>query len=148
MTFLIVLKDGEETARLQETIENHGHGCLTARDVDEASLTAQLARLDAVALDLDGDTNGAIEWMTGLSLADNRLAARFVLLARPPVPEHVRMQASVCRARVLERPVSDERLLAALEERGRRRPATAPDPERGRGGPAPSGPTGEADREH
>lgn len=148
MTFLIVLKDADESARLQETIENRSHGCLTARDVEEASLTAKLARLDAVAVDLDGDAARAMEWLTEMSLEGDSLAERCVLLSSPPVSGQVLMRASACRARVLEHPVSDERLVEALEQCGRRRPVAPPERDRGGGGPTPSRPAGEADREH
>jgi len=146
MTFLIVLKETHARRRYQEAIENRGHGCLTARDVDDAALTIRLARLDAMALDLDGHSNKTMEWLAGLSLEEDPISARCVLLAGPPVAPQLRLRASACGARVLEHPVSPERLLAALEQCAHR-PAAGPD--RARGGPAPSQPAGgEVDREH
>lgn len=146
MTFLIVLKDTHARRTYQEVIENRGHGCLTARDVDEAALTVKLARLDAMALDLDGHADKTMQWLAGLSLEQDPISACCVLLARPPVAPRLRLRASACGARVLEHPVSPDRLLAALEQCARRPPAGA---DRPHGGPAPSPPAGgEVDREH
>ncbi len=120
MTFLLVGGDGDFATRVQEALESRRHGCLTAKDVDEARWTVELARIDAMALDVGEAEERVLGWVTELALAGRRLSARCLLLAPPPLKPGLLMRAAACGARVLEKPVEVAALMEALVERARR----------------------------
>lgn len=117
MTVLVVDDEVTLAELLQDQLEDHGHSCLTARDVDEAEWTLQNVDVDAMAVDLDTGGRPPLEWLEQLGLAQPELTrATVVISGHDPDPEEV-LRVRACGATILTKPFPIQELHAAILDR-------------------------------
>jgi len=96
MTVLVVEDLSNLAEPLQDLLEEEGHGCLTACDVEEAAWMMQTVDVDVLVLDLEVPGRGAREWLQELCLARPELARATVAISGSPagVEEILAIRAS------------------------------------------------------
>jgi DNA-binding response OmpR family regulator len=135
MTFLVVGGAGGLAERVQERLEERGFGCLISRDLEDADWTLQVARVEALVLDLDVDRSASLDWLEGLVLSRPRLAARAVALSQNGLGEHDLARIVAAGVELIRKPVDLDGLSDAIlrragtGSRGHRPAGPAPSPE-------------------
>jgi DNA-binding response OmpR family regulator len=135
MTFLVVGGAEGLAEGVQERLEERGFGCLISRDLEDADWTLQVARVEALVLDLDLDGTGTLDWLEGLGLARPEIASRTVALTGRDLTEQDLSRLIACGAEVIRKPTDLDRLSAAVLRKA------GPDDETdvpGGGGPTPA----------
>ncbi len=114
MTVLVLDRDVREAERIHELLEDRGHSCLIARDVEEAEWLLRVARIDALALGIEVRGRPALDWLEELCARRPAVAARTVVLTtRLLEPDEVR-RIQTCGAGFLQQPVGFEELEYAI----------------------------------
>lgn len=145
MTVLVVDSQSDVAELVQLLLEEEGHGCLIAKDLEEAEMTVQMASVDAMALALDLPGRDPLDWLEVLCLSRPELAKRTIVIAGRDLTAQELLRIQGCGAGVLQKPFQIESFRDALFERVERAPAASGRPGEPAARPAePTAGSGEA----
>jgi DNA-binding response OmpR family regulator len=129
MTVLVVEDQSNLSEPLQDQLEENGHSCLTALDLQETDWTLQNVDVDVLVLDLDIPTCKPLDWLERLCLARPELAAATVAITgRTLSPDDI-LKIKALGASLLQKPFPIQDLHTAVLMRLRHGNAPAEDPD-------------------
>jgi DNA-binding response OmpR family regulator len=120
MTVLVVEDQPNLAEPLQDLLEEQGHGCLTACDVEEAVWMMQTVHVDVLALDLEVPGRSAREWLVELCLARPELARATVAISGSPAGTEEILAIRASGASLIQKPFPIQVLHEAVMDKLRR----------------------------
>lgn len=114
MTVLVIEDQSNLAEPLQDQLEETGHSCLTACDVEEADWTLQNVDVDVLVLDLDIPAGDPLEWLAGLCLARPALAEATVAITGRSLEPGEILKIKAFGASLLRKPFPIQELFTAV----------------------------------
>ena len=120
MTVLVVEDQSNLAEPLQDLLEEQGHGCLTACDVEEAVWMMQTVHVDVLVLDLEVPGRSAREWLEELCLARPELARATVAISGSPAGADEILAIRASGASLIQKPFPIQVLHEAVMDKLRK----------------------------
>lgn len=117
MTVLVVDDEVGVAELIQDQLEDEGHSCLTARDVEEAEWTIKAVEVHAMALDIEMPGTAPLDWLESLCLSGHELTRRTVVIAGRELTRDELTRIRACGATVLHKPFPIQDLQRALSRK-------------------------------
>ncbi len=102
---------------IQDLLETQGHGCLTAKDTDEADWTLETVQVDAMVVDIDMKGRSPLDWLEELSLANPELARCTIVITGRDLAAGEVLRIQAWGTSILRKPFAIQELEAAILER-------------------------------
>jgi DNA-binding response OmpR family regulator len=114
MTVLVVEDQSNLSEPLQDQLEENGHSCLTALDLDETDWTLQNVDVDVLVLDLDIPMCKPLDWLEGMGLARPKLASATVAITGRTLSTDEILKIKAFGASLLQKPFPIQDLHTAV----------------------------------